>query len=74
MNKYKLNRANSINEIEKQRNILGTSHFFTDYIFFRKNSIYSSYLEGINYNKLFFKTRNYSYSFSDIVKKVLKQV
>ena len=74
MNKYKLNRANSINEIEKQRNILGTSHFFTDYFFFRKNSIYSSYLEGINYNKLFFKTRNYSYSFSDIVKKVLKQV
>ena len=76
MNKYKLNRTrvNSINDIEKQRNILGTSHFFTDYFFFRKNSIYSSYLEGINYNKLFFKTRNYSYSFSDIVKKVLKQV
>ena len=78
MNKYKLNRirVNSINDIEKQRNLLGTSHFFTDYIFLKKNnSIYSSYLENnLNYNKLFFKTRNYSFSFSDAVKKVLKQV
>ena len=78
MNKYKLNRirVNSINDIEKQRNLLGISHFFTDYIFLKKNnSIYSSYLENnLNYNKLFFKTRNYSFSFSDAVKKVLKQV
>ena len=78
MNKYKLNRirVNSINDIEKQRNLLGTSRFFTDYIFLKKNnSIYSSYLENnLNYNKLFFKTRNYSFSFSDAVKKVLKQV
>ena len=77
MNKYKLNRTrvNSINDIKKQRNILGTSHFFTDYFYLKKNnSIYSSYLENLNYNKLFFKTRNYSFSFSEAVKNILKQV
>ena len=70
LNKSKL--SNTINEIEKQRNILGTSNFFTDY---KSNLINTTYTDNhTNFQKNFSKSRNQSFTFSDAVKQILKQI
>ncbi len=70
LNKSKL--SNTINEIEKQRNILGTSNFFTDY---KSNLINTTYTDHhTNFQKNFSKSRNQSFTFSDAVKQILKQI
>ena len=76
MDKTKINKtkaSSSINEIEKQRNILKTSNFFTDYNF-NNNLSYNYVFDSQNSKDNFSKTRNQSFSFSDAVKKILNQI
>ena len=70
IDKSKLSKTkanSSINEIEKYRNILKTSNFFTDYNF-------NNNFDSQNSKDNFSKTRNQSFSFSDAVKKILNQI
>ena len=72
IDKSKLSKTkanSSINEIEKYRNILKTSNFFTDYNF---NTNFD--FDSQNSKDNFSKTRNQSFSFSDAVKKILNQI
>jgi len=72
IDKSKLSKTkanSSINEIEKYRNILKTSNFFTDYNF-NNNFDFDSQNSKDNFSK----TRNQSFSFSDAVKKILNQI
>ena len=72
IDKSKLSKTkanSSINEIEKYRNILKTSNFFTDYNF---NNNFD--FDSQNFKDNFSKTRNQSFSFSDAVKKILNQI
>ena len=76
IDKSKLSKTkanSSINEIEKYRNILKTSNFFTDYNF-NNNLSYNYVFDSQNSKDNFSKTRNQSFSFSDAVKKILNQI
>ncbi len=74
LNKTKIN--SSINEIEKHRNILKTSNFFTDFTDYNGNNNFSyNYgFDSQNSKDNFSKTRNQSFSFIDAVKKILNQI
>ena len=79
IDKSKLNKtkiSSSINEIEKHRNILKTSNFFTDFTDCNCNSDFSyNYgFDSQNSKDNFSKTRNQSFSFIDAVKKILNQI